>query len=251
MSYIYWSVLTLIATLLVGYVILSRAYENKAKKKAEEYMENREMSVNLEKKKNGEPYFYDHKEGDEIYRALIKEYESFDKEGEKIPDQNENKQSVDEVRETDAADTDEGKEYFVNERKTENKPIKGLDSVLDKKSVSVPSLESEKKTRKRKKTTAYLIIKNTGKRVDITSERFVMGKQRNAVDYCIRGNTTVSRRHCMISEKEGLRYVKDLGSLNYTYLNGERLEEGNEYPLQDGDLLKLSDSGFEYREEEI
>ena len=49
----------------------------------------------------------------------------------------------------------------------------------------------------------------------------------------------VSRRHVQIRRKADAFWVMDLKSNNGTVLNGARLESLTEYPLRDGDELKL------------
>src|SRR5437899_2108972 len=48
----------------------------------------------------------------------------------------------------------------------------------------------------------------------------------------------ISRRHCAFDLQDDEIWVRDMGSLNGTYLNGERLEEPQ--PLHDGDRLDLA-----------
>jgi pSer/pThr/pTyr-binding forkhead associated (FHA) protein len=47
---------------------------------------------------------------------------------------------------------------------------------------------------------------------------------------------TVSRRHAEVVRAEGGLRVRDVGSLNGTYLNRERIEEGD---LNDGDVVQV------------
>jgi S1-C subfamily serine protease len=56
-------------------------------------------------------------------------------------------------------------------------------------------------------------------------------------------DTEVSNRHAIIQRKDGAWTVRDLGSMQGTYLNGERISE--EQPLNDGDLLRLGATGPE------
>ena len=56
-------------------------------------------------------------------------------------------------------------------------------------------------------------------------------------------DTEVSNRHAVIAQKDGVWTVRDLGSINGTYLNGTRISE--EQPLNDGDRLRLGASGPE------
>jgi diguanylate cyclase (GGDEF)-like protein len=54
----------------------------------------------------------------------------------------------------------------------------------------------------------------------------------------------VSRRHAMVSNKEGKYFLKDLGSTNGTYLNDAEIHE--EQPLRTGDLLKVGGAIFKF-----
>ena len=56
-------------------------------------------------------------------------------------------------------------------------------------------------------------------------------------------DTDVSNRHAVIQQKDGVWIVRDLGSMQGTYLNGQRISA--EQPLNDGDLLRLGASGPE------
>ena len=52
----------------------------------------------------------------------------------------------------------------------------------------------------------------------------------------------VSRQHCEITEQDGQLMVRDLGSLNGTFINNARLTEPT--PLPSGDLLSIGDVTF-------
>lgn len=49
----------------------------------------------------------------------------------------------------------------------------------------------------------------------------------------------VSRRHARLIRMPAILIVEDLGTLNGTYINGERLGSGHAYVLCEGDSLKL------------
>ena len=49
----------------------------------------------------------------------------------------------------------------------------------------------------------------------------------------------VSRRHAKISNTGGAWFIKDLNSVNYTYLNRQRLEPSQPVPLRPDDELRL------------
>jgi pSer/pThr/pTyr-binding forkhead associated (FHA) protein len=50
-------------------------------------------------------------------------------------------------------------------------------------------------------------------------------------------DVTVSRRHAVVSHKDGSLKIEDLGSLNGTFLNRRRIETGGD--LTDGDELQI------------
>lgn len=58
----------------------------------------------------------------------------------------------------------------------------------------------------------------------------------------------ISRRHCEISQQQGSTTLKDLGSTNGTFLNGQRITEA---VLQDGDKIQISSATiFKYAQQD-
>ena len=53
----------------------------------------------------------------------------------------------------------------------------------------------------------------------------------------------VSRQHAALIRDGNQLFIRDLGSTNYTYLNGERLAQERDYSLRDGDTLQLGRLG--------
>jgi len=51
----------------------------------------------------------------------------------------------------------------------------------------------------------------------------------------------VSRNHAKIIDTDGLTQIVDLGSANFTYLNGNKLFPNDENALKTGDLIKIGD----------
>jgi pSer/pThr/pTyr-binding forkhead associated (FHA) protein len=51
----------------------------------------------------------------------------------------------------------------------------------------------------------------------------------------------VSRYHAMIVVVKGVLYLRDLNSVNGTFLNGHRLMPIASYPVKDGDILTLGE----------
>lgn len=58
------------------------------------------------------------------------------------------------------------------------------------------------------------------------------------------GNLGVSRSHAKLIRKEDQLLLRDLGSTNHTYLNGQRLTENRDYALRDGDEVSLGKLTF-------
>lgn len=64
-------------------------------------------------------------------------------------------------------------------------------------------------------------------------------------------HSTISRRHCLLKIDPPLIEIRDLGSLNGTYVNGEPIgrreadpahrEEPTDYPLRAGDQIQVGD----------
>ena len=78
---------------------------------------------------------------------------------------------------------------------------------------------------------------------EITKSPFVIGKSADC-DYVIRGNTTVSRHHAQILTTEEGYMIKDLGSLNHTYIDQNQIT-GPER-LTDGMVFQISDVEFQF-----
>ncbi len=51
----------------------------------------------------------------------------------------------------------------------------------------------------------------------------------------------ISRSHAKILDTEEIIKIVDLGSSNFTYLNGERIFPNSEIPLKSGDIIKIGD----------
>lgn len=91
-----------------------------------------------------------------------------------------------------------------------------------------------------------MIRKSNGEAVNINKSRFVIGKERRKVDYCIADNSSVSRTHAAIQIRGGRCYITDLGSTNCTYVNGSKVNPNDEVVLSKGDKIVISDEEFEF-----
>jgi len=55
----------------------------------------------------------------------------------------------------------------------------------------------------------------------------------------------ISREHTKIVDTDGILHLVDLGSANFTYLNGQRIEPNEENALQTGDKIKIGEYELE------
>ena len=94
----------------------------------------------------------------------------------------------------------------------------------------------------------YLIRMDNGKRIDITKDNFLIGKERKKVDYCIGGDSSVSRIHAMIRIIQGGFYIEDQDSTNYTFVNNNQIPAYKAVYIQDGSIIRISDVEFEFHE---
>ena len=92
---------------------------------------------------------------------------------------------------------------------------------------------------------AYIIRIRTGDEMAVVLDETLMGKSRDA-DFRIGDNRAVSRHHASIIMEDGEYYLVDHESTNSTYLNGMRLEPGEEYRLCHGDGFVLADEPFQF-----
>lgn len=78
----------------------------------------------------------------------------------------------------------------------------------------------------------------------VMKDYFVIGKEEGC-DGCIRNNSAISRKHCVLERHDGHLYISDLGSLNHTYVNRHMLESGEKVMIKDHDILRIADMDFE------
>lgn len=88
----------------------------------------------------------------------------------------------------------------------------------------------------------------TGESVTINKNTFVLGKAPEMVDYCVRYNSGISRKHACIMKMADGYYIQDLGTTNGTYVNDMRVVGDRYVKLVNGSVIKLADEAFEYTE---
>ena len=80
--------------------------------------------------------------------------------------------------------------------------------------------------------------------ITVDRPQFRIGRDPGVADYIVADNTAVGRQHADIVMHDGNCYVIDLNSTNHTYVNGQQIVSGMEYPIQNGDEIMLGDDCF-------
>lgn len=83
----------------------------------------------------------------------------------------------------------------------------------------------------------------TKERTSFSGDVVKMGRSSQNT-YCIVGNTSIGRSHAAIVRRGDACYLKDMGSVNGTSVNGRRLAENQACRLQSGDRIQLADEEF-------
>ncbi len=98
-----------------------------------------------------------------------------------------------------------------------------------------------------KKQGAFLIRKRTGEKIALSQKDFVLGKDPTQTDYCITGNSAISRAHAVILYKGTGYAVSDKNATNGTFVNGIKVAAYQKVELNDGDIIRLADEDFELK----
>jgi len=83
------------------------------------------------------------------------------------------------------------------------------------------------------------------KEVELEKRRFTIGRS----DYndLVLPRDSVSREHCVLIEREGAHYVRDLGSRTGTLVDGAALEKNADSPLPDGARFQVGGFQIQFR----
>lgn len=97
------------------------------------------------------------------------------------------------------------------------------------------------------KTYPYLRRLRTGEKIVIVRNEFVLGKEPSQTDYCITGNSAISRMHAIILQKGAGYAISDKNATNGTFVNGIKVVPFQKMEVKDGDMIRLADEDFEFR----
>lgn len=89
-----------------------------------------------------------------------------------------------------------------------------------------------------------MVRQKTGQTIVLNKNQFVIGKSQTLADFALADNQTISRKHALLYEDNGIWYVDDLNSLNGTCVNGAKVVPGQPVRLKSGDEVTMSDEAF-------
>ncbi|MDD6729112.1 MAG: trypsin-like peptidase domain-containing protein [Eubacteriales bacterium] len=96
-------------------------------------------------------------------------------------------------------------------------------------------------------SSAYLIRVSNNEKIPINKPLFKIGKDASRTDYCVSGNSAVSRYHAAIISRDGKYFIEDQGATNHTYVNDSMIPAKAETQLTNGAKIRLADEKFEFR----
>ncbi len=88
-----------------------------------------------------------------------------------------------------------------------------------------------------------LIRIRTKERKTITGDVIRLGRS-SQNEYCITGNGSIGRVHAVIERRGDVWWLKDMGSVNGTFVSGRRMTGQQAYRLKSGDRFQLADEEF-------
>lgn len=92
-----------------------------------------------------------------------------------------------------------------------------------------------------------LIRRATGENIILNKPIFRVGKDSLHSDYCIKDNSSISRMHAVFRVNSDGVYLEDCHSTNGTFLNNNKVLEGQPVKIKNGDIIRLAKDEFEYR----
>jgi len=93
----------------------------------------------------------------------------------------------------------------------------------------------------------HVLIGRGGLKIPLNKDRLVIGRQDGVADILLDFNASVGRQHAELIRIESGYAVRDLKSVNGTFVNDEKVEEKQAIVLLHGDVLKISDEQFTFQ----
>lgn len=108
------------------------------------------------------------------------------------------------------------------------------------------SMDFRVSEQKQKEILLSLIRVSSGEKFTLSQKRAIIGKGMDA-DIQIKGNTAVSRKHAEIRRVDGGYCIRDMESLNGTFVNGRKMHPMESQRISGGDEVVLANEKFVIR----
>ncbi|WP_430883029.1 FHA domain-containing protein [Fusibacter sp. JL216-2] len=95
--------------------------------------------------------------------------------------------------------------------------------------------------------TKYVLRSAKGQKLPLDKDVMVIGRQDGVADILIHENTSVGRQHARLIQIDSGYAVKDLKSVNGTYVNDKKVIPEQPIALVDGDVLRISNECFTFQ----
>ncbi len=93
----------------------------------------------------------------------------------------------------------------------------------------------------------YVLRRSGGQKLPLDKDVMVIGRQDGVADILIHENTSVGRQHARLIQIDSGYAVKDLKSVNGTYVNDKKVIPEQPIALVDGDVLRISNECFTFQ----
>lgn len=166
--------------------------------------------------------------------SLIVKNKKSAKELKQIEEENKNSERN---KEQEVRNSDSGGE---NQKEMDEKYIDDIGAT-----VKMVEYTGQKNTFENRKYIAYLKRNKNNSYAMIDREKFIIGKNKDTVNYLISDNKTISRVHAGIQWVDEQYLLYDMGSVNGTYVNNIKLID-KPVKLNNGDIILLSNEYFQF-----
>ncbi len=100
------------------------------------------------------------------------------------------------------------------------------------------------------RTKGIRMLKSTKKQngeedIFLNKDDYIIGRLADHVDHVIQNNS-VGKLHAQVVFRSGTCHIKDLNSVNGTFINGNRIDSNKEYELKENDRVLLANSEYVY-----
>ncbi len=92
----------------------------------------------------------------------------------------------------------------------------------------------------------FALSRQAGHKIPLNKDIIIIGRQEGVADILIDENASVGRQHAKLIKIDSSYAVKDLKSINGTYVNDKKVAPDQPIALMDGDVLIVSDERFTF-----